>query len=100
VYKVVLPTDGSFTVTATWEGTSDVGIYFFTADGSTPVGDTNCDALGNAASAGGPQPETCTETLTAGTYLVAVAPFGPFYDPPEANPQWINLTIRGEPPAE
>ena len=95
VYKVTLPTDGSIAVTATWEGSSDVGVYFFTADGSTAVGDAACDAHGNATDPTGPQPETCTEALTAGTYIVAVAPFGPFYDPPEANPQWVHLTIRG-----
>jgi hypothetical protein len=94
VYKFDVPADGSYDFEATWEGTSDVGIYFFEADGQTQVGNADCDSHGNGADA---QPEVCTEELTAGNYIVAVAPFGPFYDPPEANPAWIKVAVTPTP---
>lgn len=93
VYQFVVPADGEYDFTATWEGTSDVGIYFFEPDGATLVGNTDCDSHGNATDPVGPQPEACTQELVAGSYIVAVAPFGPFYDPPEVNPNWLQLAV-------
>ena len=37
-----------------------------------------------------------TQELAAGTYYLAMVPFGPFYDPPEANPDWVKIRITGE----
>jgi pre-peptidase len=91
VYKFVLAADGVFDVTATWSNTSDVGIYFFESDGSTLTGNTDCDSNGNDG-----LPEVCTEELAAGTYFLAVVPFGPFYPTPEPNPDWVNVRITGE----
>ena len=98
-YKVVMPTDGSFTTSATWEGTSDVGVYFFESDGATPVGGTECDAHDDGTAAPPAKPETCSQTVTAGTYILAVAPFGPFYDPAVPNPAWVKVDVTLDPPA-
>jgi hypothetical protein len=90
VYKFVLAADAVFDVTATWSDASDIGIYFFESDGATLTGNFGCDAHGNDGT-----PETCTQELAAGTYFLAFVPFGPFYDPPEANPDWFKVRITG-----
>jgi hypothetical protein len=91
VYKFTLASDAVFDVVATWSNTSDVGIYFFESDGATLTGNTDCDSNGNDGA-----PEVCTQELPAGTYYLAMVPFGPFYDPPEANPDWVKIRITGE----
>jgi hypothetical protein len=83
VYKFTLAADQSFDVAAEWEGGSDVGIYFLASDGTTLAGNFDCDA-------GGPGVfEECTQDLTAGTYFLAVVPFG-------ALPAWVTVNITGE----
>lgn len=94
IYKFILAADASVNVMGNWEGTSDVGIYFLASDGTTAAGDGACDANGNGATA---QPETCTEELTAGTYFMAVVPFGAFYSPAEANPTWVQVRMSQTP---
>jgi hypothetical protein len=90
VYQFVVPADGSYDFQATWEGTSDVGIYFLGSDGATLTGNFDCDGHANGATA---QPEECTQEFVAGTYYVAYVPFGPFYTVPEPNPQWFQITV-------
>ncbi|MEO7986420.1 MAG: pre-peptidase C-terminal domain-containing protein [Gemmatimonadales bacterium] len=93
VYKFTLAADQDFDVAALWEGTSDVGIYFLESDGVTQAGDASCDANGNGAAGGH---EECTQSLTAGTYFLAVVPFGPLYTPAEALPAWVTVNLTGE----
>jgi Bacterial pre-peptidase C-terminal domain len=95
VYKFTLAADAVFDVTAVWSNTSDVGIYFLEGDGTTLTGNTDCDSHGNDGS-----PETCTQELAAGTYFLAMVPFGPFYPTPEPNPDWVDVRITGSVAAE
>jgi hypothetical protein len=89
LYKFTLAADATFNVTARWSNTTDIGIYFTSADGATDTGQ-KCDAKGNGATA---QPEACPITLVAGTYLLAVVSFGPFYTPPDPNPTWVSVQL-------
>lgn len=89
LYKFTLPADGSFDATLNWSNTADLGLYITSADGNTDM-DQFCDDLGNAEES---QPEACTITLPAGTYLATVVSFGPFYDPADPNPAWIGLSL-------
>lgn len=90
LYKITLPADGSFDADLVWSNTTDLGLYVLSADGTADTGQS-CDALGNGADGG---EEACTITLTAGTYLLAVVNFGPFYGPPpDPAPDWISLKI-------
>jgi hypothetical protein len=92
VYTFTLTTTRTFSVTATWDNTSDEGIYFTASDGTTLVGTTACDSHGNGATA---QPETCTVTdLPAGTYYLIVDDFSPFYGDPA--PGFIDVSITGQ----
>jgi len=88
VYKFVMAAPGTVTFSVTWQGTTDLGLYFYDNAGTllNPF-PTVCDAGGN----GGGGPESCSQTLTAGTYFLVVADFGPFY--PEPEPAWIQLDI-------
>ncbi len=71
-YKIVLAAPRTFTVTLNWGNTADFGGYFIDAAGNDQFGDFACDAHGSGATA---QPETCTETLPAGTWYLALADF-------------------------
>jgi hypothetical protein len=100
IYKFVVPALDTLTFTATWGNQSDVGIYFLESDAATsPAFDTfDCDAHGNTVNdPAGPQPETCTYIIPAGTYFLAVVGFGPFYPAssggPEAYPPWVKLRV-------
>ena len=94
IYKFTLAADADVNVLANWEGTSDVGIYFLASDGTTAAGDASCDANGNGDTA---QPETCVQSLTAGTYFMAVVPFGPVYPTPEPIPTWVQVRLSQTP---
>ena len=92
IYRFVLPTAQSFRVTATWQGTTDLGIYFYDSSLSliSPFG---CDALGATATG---QPETCVVTKPAGTYYLVVDTFSAFYAAPNnVNPTNFTLTLLG-----
>lgn len=92
-YKFTITTARSFAVSATWQGITDLGVYFLTAANGV-TGTTGCDAKG--AGAGG-QPESCTVTsLPAGTYTIVVDDFSPFYGPPNnVPPTDFTVTITG-----
>lgn len=94
VYKFVLTAPRSFSVSASWQGTTDIGVYFTNSAGTAPVGTTGCDAKG-AGAAG--QPETCSVTgLPAGTYFMMVDSFAPFYSPPNnVDPTDFSVTFTG-----
>jgi hypothetical protein len=90
-YKLTLATARTFNVSATWEGTSDLGLYFYNSAGTLLGG--FCDGHGNTDAG---QPEACTKTLGPGTFYVTVVDFGAFYDPAEAPPAWIRLDLTGQ----
>lgn len=71
-YKIVLAAPRTFRVTLNWGNTADIGGYFINAVGDDQFGDFACDAKG-AGAAG--QPETCSQTLGAGTWYLALADF-------------------------
>ena len=90
LYKFTLTADATFDVEAGWSNTADVGFFFISEDGTTDT-DQGCDDNGNGDTA---QPEHCLITLAAGTYLVGIVSFGPFYPVPDPNPTWVGLQIR------
>ena len=91
-YKFTLPAAASFRVTATWQGTTDLGIYFYDS-GLNLISPFGCDALGAGASG---QPETCVVTKPAGTYYLVVDTFAAFYaSPNNVNPTNFTLTLLG-----
>jgi hypothetical protein len=90
-YRLNLATARTFKVDATWQGTTDIGLYFYNAAGTRLSG--ACDGKGNGAAG---QPESCTKTLGPGTFYVTVVDFGLFYDPVEAQPAWIRLDLTGQ----
>jgi hypothetical protein len=76
LYKVVIPTDGDVTVTVDWPSDQDLGGYWFAEDGVTEPGFDPADNGGAGA-----HPETITNTMPAGTYILAIVNFGDG-DPP------------------
>jgi hypothetical protein len=71
-YKLVLAAPTTFTASLRWGNTADIGGYFIDAAGNDQFGDFACDAKGSGT---GGQPETCSETLPAGTWYLALADF-------------------------
>ena len=76
LYKVVIPADADVTVTIDWPSDQDLGGYWFAEDGVTEPGFDPADNGGAGA-----HPETVTNHMPAGTYLLAVVNFGEG-DPP------------------
>ncbi|HKH84803.1 MAG TPA: hypothetical protein VKA25_14025 [Gemmatimonadales bacterium] len=91
VYKFVVAADGVFDFAMRWSNTSDMGLYFLDATGTTDLGVGDCDALANGATN---QPESCAVELVAGTYFLAVVPFGVYYG--EEDPNWVAIRITQE----
>lgn len=92
IFKFTVAASSSLTFNLTWDGTTDLGGYFYD---STPafIGFGGCDAKGNHENG---QPETCTRTFAAGTYYLVLDDFGAFYAPAEAEPTWqrIDITVN------
>ncbi len=79
LYKIVIPVDGDYTISLDWEGgVEDLGIYPFLTDGTTEVG---------APADGAAHPEVGVQSLTAGTYLLAMVNFS------GTNPPSITIQI-------
>jgi hypothetical protein len=93
LYRFDVAATDTITFTSTWQGTTDIGLYFYDA---TPaiLGSFGCDAHGNGVDG---QPETCTHIFTPGTYYVAYDDFGPFY--PEAPPTNFRIDVSTVSPA-
>lgn len=97
LYKVVLAAPRTFDITATWfddplgvGATTDLGVYWVDAGGND-IGSFGCDAHGNDG-----VPETCSVSLGAGTFYLAVVTFAAFYAPPDdANPPSVAVAITG-----
>jgi hypothetical protein len=83
LYKLVLTTTTSINFVLDWQSAEDLGIYFFTSNGTTEVGSPG-DAGG-----GGAHPETTTFTQPAGTYYVAIVNFN------ATNPPFFALQMTG-----
>lgn len=93
-YRFTLPAAASFQVTATWQGTTDLGIYFYDA-GLNVISPFGCDSKGAGAAPAG-QPETCTVTKPAGDYFLVVDTFSAFYaSPNNVDPTDFTLTLLG-----
>jgi len=89
LYKFTLPIDRTFSVDATWEDGTDIGIYFMNSTATGLVGNGGCDAGGLNG-----KPETCTQTLVAGTYFMAVVHF--IYGPDLTPPLWVQTRVLGQ----
>lgn len=87
LWKLVLAAPRTFQVRATWEGTSDLGIYILTSGGALTTAPGACDDHGSGATA---QPESCTITLGAGTFYLASFNFS------AADPIWLRLDLTGQ----
>jgi len=103
-YKFNIAAAGAHTFALTWNSTDDLGLYFMDSAGNglSPSGSPNppatpgsfsCDSKGNGATG---HPETCTVTFSAaGSYILEVADYGPFYPPGTApTPSWIEVTFN------
>jgi len=84
LYRLDLAAPATFDLNATWfddaagvGATTDLGVYWVDAGGND-VGSFGCDSHGNDGAA-----ETCTVSLPAGTFYMAMVTFAPFYDPPD-----------------
>ncbi len=95
LYRFDVAVTDTITFNSTWQGTTDIGLYFYNATPAV-LGSFGCDAHGNAADG---QPETCTAVFTPGTYYIAYDDFGPFYAPPEAPPANLRIDISTVSPA-
>jgi pre-peptidase len=92
IYRFTLPAAASFSVSATWQGTTDLGIYFYDS-GLNLISPFGCDSKGATASG---QPETCTVTKPAGTYYLVVDTFSAFYaSPNNVDPTDFTLLLTG-----
>ncbi len=89
-YKIVLGAPRTFDVTLNWGNTADIGGYFIDAAGNDQFGDFACDANGSGATG---QPESCTETLPAGTWYLALADFTSSV---AQNTGIVKITITGQ----
>ncbi len=85
-YKIVIPEDGTFDISLSWEGGKDLGVVLYDGAG-TPV-EYVADSHGTGASA---SPEEAEEyALAAGTYYLAVVWFD--YNP-QVLPDYFSLTV-------
>jgi hypothetical protein len=88
LYKFTLAAGASLHFVLSAPGSADLGLYFLNA-GDLSDASQVCDALGRAS-----PPEDCTLAFAAGTYLMAVVSFGPFYAENDPNPPFISVDIQ------
>ena len=93
VYKLVLTSDETIHIKTSWSNSADLGFYFLESDGTTANANA-CDDNGRDG------PEECDLDFTAGTYYLAVVPFGAFYPELDPNPDWVKIQLSITPPAE
>ncbi len=90
IFQFTIGSTRSFSFNATWQGATDLGIYFFDS-GLNLVPVFGCDSKGAGASG---QPETCNlNNLAPGTYYIVVDTFSAFYSPPN-NVDPLNYLIK------
>jgi len=93
IYKFTLAASRTFAVTASWDASAgasaDLGVYFYTGAGVS-TGNLNCDNLGHS------QPEVCSQTFAAGTYLMEVDFYAYGTAAQQVPPKWIQVVIAGQ----
>jgi hypothetical protein len=87
VYKLSFAAPATFTYTLTGANAADLGLYFYNTD-MTPRAEF-CDAQGRAS-----PPESCSISLPAGEFIMAVINFGPLYEEADADPPFIEVKIE------
>lgn len=95
IFAFTLTADATFVVTSSWNNNSDIGVYFSTAANDDVFPGFGCDQHGPGG--GGSNFETCSVTLTAGTYYMQFVSFTAFYAPPnDVDPTAFTLTLTGQ----
>ena len=88
VYRLTFLAPTTFNYTLTGANAADLGLYFYNFADLSPRGEF-CDGLGRAS-----PPESCSITLPAGDFIMAVINFGPLYDEADADPPFIEIRIE------
>jgi hypothetical protein len=88
LYKFTLASTTTLHFTLSAPGAADLGLYFLNAADLSDASQV-CDNLGRAS-----PPEDCNLTFAAGTYLMAVVSFGPFYPELDPNPPFLEVNIQ------
>ena len=88
VYKLSYAAPTTFTYTLTGANAADLGLYFYDAADMAPRAEL-CDGLGRAS-----PPESCSISLPAGEFIMAVINFGPLYPEADADPPFIEIDIQ------
>ena len=97
LYRLDLAAPATFDISASWfddpagvGATTDLGVYWVDAGGND-VGSFGCDSHGNDGAA-----ETCTVSLPAGTFYMAMVTFAPFYPAPDdVDPPVFQVQLTG-----
>lgn len=86
VYKITLAAPRTFDMSATWNGTQDMGVYFLNSAGTLTFAPGACDDKGEGL---GGQPESCSISLGAGTFYLMLINFS------STDPSWFRLDLTG-----
>ncbi|MEP7324496.1 MAG: hypothetical protein ABI836_00985 [Gemmatimonadota bacterium] len=90
IYKFTLAAPQTLSFSVTWQGTTDLGLYF-SSTGTNLVVTTGCDSKGATVTG---QPETCTGNFPAGTFYMVNDSFAPFYAAPNnVDPSFVKIVI-------
>lgn len=101
IYRLVLTEARDFDVVSSWNNDSDMGIFFALPDNSDAGSGAACDQHGArgvppTAATPGANFESCTVSLTPGTYYMQFVTFAPFYSPPnDVDPTSVTITLTG-----
>jgi hypothetical protein len=88
VYRLSYAAPTTFTYTLTGANPADLGLYFYNA-ADMSARDEFCDGAGRAS-----PPESCSISLPAGEYILAVINFGPLYPEEDPDPPFIEIRIE------